>query len=66
MKVTRYNRGYAVRLTESEMEILMAMESMTTLQALWDRLSANQRKSLSRRYHQGSLFRTDEDKRKGQ
>lgn len=63
MKVTRYNRGYAVRLTETEMGILRLMDALVDHKALWSRLSASERKSLSRRTHNGFLLRTDSDKR---
>lgn len=64
MKVTRYHRGYSVRLTETEMEILRLMEGLVDYAVLWSNLSGSERKSLSRRTYNGVMLRTDEDRRK--
>lgn len=64
MKVTRYHRGYAVRLTEREMLILRMMEGMADKNALYAHLDASERKAFGRRAHGGNFLRTDKDNRK--
>lgn len=63
MKITRFNRGYAVRLTEQELEILRVMESMIDEKALRERLTNGQRKALSRRSRKSTIFYQDQDLR---
>lgn len=63
MKITRFNRGYAMRVTENELAILRTMEAMTDEKALIARLTNGQRKSLSRRSRKSTIFYLDSDKR---
>lgn len=63
MKITRFNRGYAIRLTESELTILRTMEALIDEKALRERLTNGQRKSLSRRSRKSTIFYLDSDKR---
>ena len=63
MKVTRFNRGYAIRLTEQELSILRVMESMVDEKALRELLTPGQRKALSRRSKWNTILYLDSDKR---
>lgn len=65
MKITRFNKGYSIRLTENEMGILRAMEALTGGDMLWGILNADQRRSLTRRDVGGKkkILRLDADKR---
>ena len=65
MKITRFNKGYSIRLTENEMGILRAMEALTGGDMLWGILNTSQRRALTRRDSESKkrIFRLDADKR---
>ena len=63
MKITRFNRGYAIKVTEQELAILRVMESMIDEKALRELLTPGQRKALSRRSKWSTIFYQDQDKR---
>lgn len=63
MKITRFNRGYAIKVTEQELEILRTMESMVDEKALRSLLTPGQRKALSRRSRKSTIFYQDQDLR---
>jgi len=69
MKVTQFNRGYAIHVTEHEMGWLRAMAKHMIWTERWETyeetLSAEQRRSLRRRMNGGKIFRRDSDKRSG-
>ena len=64
MKVIRYNRGYTIRVTDTEMDILRMATSIALHPSLKGILKTHERKSLARRLRGGKILRTDEDRRK--
>ena len=66
MKVTHFNRGYAIRASEHEMAVLRAMIKHLDWGALVADLSAPQHRSMRRRMCRGLFLRTDEDRRVGE
>ena len=70
MKITQFNRGYAIHTTDHEMAILRAMVKYMIWSTDWDAfvdtLSPPQVRALRRRINQGKLLRTDTDKRTGE
>ena len=65
MKVTRYNRGYAVSVSEHEMAWMRAALKHVDWEAFRADLSSPQHRSLSRRLSGGYPLRTDHDRRTG-
>ena len=69
MKVTHFNRGYAISASEHEMAILRAMVEYMVWSKDWDTLVAilsdPQRRALRRRMNGGKIFRKDIDRRSG-
>ena len=65
MKVTRFNRGYAIKASEHEMAVLRAAWKHVDWAALKDDLSPSQHRSMAWRMCRGGLLRTDEDRRSG-
>ena len=70
MKITQYNKGYAIHTTDHEMAILRAMVKHMVWSKDWDvfvnTLSPPQVSALRRRINPGKLLRTDEDRRSGE
>ena len=66
MKVTQFNRGYAIRASEHEMAFMRAMMKHVDWKAFRADLSRQQHRSLARRMCGGFVLRTDEDRRSGE
>lgn len=65
MKVTHFNRGYAISVSEHEMAWLRAAMKHVDWPAFRADLSSPQHRSLSRRMSGGYPLRTDCDRRTG-
>lgn len=66
MRVTKQMHGYTLRLTDTEFDILRAMEASITIEYLRSILGTGGRRSYSRRCGIGSdkpLLRVDTDRR---
>ena len=69
MKVTHFNRGYAISASEHEMAFMRAMAKHMIWTEKWEAyeetLSDPQRRALRRRMNGGKIFRKDIDRRSG-
>ena len=65
MKVTRFNRGFAIKASEHEMAVLRAVWKHVDWEALKADLSESQHRSMSWRMSRGLFLRTDQDRRSG-
>jgi hypothetical protein len=65
MKVTQYNKGYSLKVSDHEMGWIRAMYKHINWEAFKADLSPTQHRSLAKRMCKGFPLRTDTDRRKG-
>ncbi len=63
MKVKRIERGYTLFLSEHEYAILNRIMGQFDLDKAWPDMPTGERRSWSRRTHNGDFLRTDKDYR---